>query len=686
MKKRVMLSLIIFIVLFLLWIWSYRGIDIEAKIVIEGDTTYVYFDDFPIASACAPGQEISQIKVDLTYQDLDTKYFKGQSYADRDTLPVKQKNCEFKVKMTNPFHVFLTFQGKHSYKLDIAPYRHLHIIWDDPEGAIKYQTIGDLRFNIFKTIQWMLWIILKPFPFVCIIFAILYLNFFISAARKSLPLQENTGRSSPLFLIIPILISISSCLWSRYLMNKFTLTVPHLPDAIAYILLGKMISSGRFLIPYSEVPSFIPRSKIPDYFFPWFHNHNNELFIPYLTGHPLLLAIGNILGDISWVPPVIGAATLLIIFFITFKITGSYIFSSLAMIICLVSPFFQTQTIDYMSHNTVAFYLLIEIIPLFLKRHCWYAITGFFMGMLFNTRPLNCVAVISAIAFYEIVCYILDRDTKKILWKILYSAAGILLPVVLFLYYNHLITGEMLTTPYIYHSNVLNKTIGGTDFIIERGFLQGFTHIIVFSLFFLRNYYITFAPLLISLFLLPFSFVYFRKIFLFQILIFAILASCCLYDGNYFMYGPRFIYESVPLFAILYALTFYITLKLASGRVFKTIFLIVLIIYLGNLVVLELQWTGVKEPEYGGIWFVPGTVKDLKDYYYIKGCFYDLYLENKGKNKIFLMEFDVYWMSTGEGIWFNSFPLSESKPIFLSKPQDYGGEIPEAQIIKWDGF
>ncbi len=684
MKTHVILSLVIFIILFLLWIWSYQGITMEAKIVIEGDKTLVYFDDFPIASACVPGQEISMIKIEMTYQDLETKYFKDQSSASRYKIPVKQKNCEVKVKLYNPFHVYLVFEGKPSYKLDIAPYRHLHIIWDDPERAIEFQTISDLRFNIFKTIQWILWIILKPFPFVCIIFSLLYINFLTWNSKKPLPLYKNKGRRSPLFIIIPILISISSCLWSRYLMNKFTLKVPHLPDAIAYILLGKMISSGRFLIPYSEVPSFIPESKIPDYFFPWFHNHNNELFIPYLTGHPLVLAAGNIMGDISWVPPLIGAATLLIIFFITFKITGSYIFSSLAMIICLVSPFFQTQTIDYMSHNTGAFYLLMALIPLFLKKPCWYAMTGFFMGMLFNTRPLTFVATISAIGVYEIVCYISDRDTKKILWKILYGISGIVMPVALYLYYNHLITGDMLTTPYIYHSNVLNKTMGGEDFIIERGFLQTFTHIIIFSLFFLRNYYITFSPLIISLFLLPFSFVYHRKVFLFQILIFAILGSTCLYDGNYIMYGPRFIYESVPLFAILYALTFYIILKLASGRAIKIIFLIILIIYLGNLVVFELQWTGIKEPEYVCIWFVPSTVNDLKDYYYIKGCFYDLYLENKGKEKIFLIDFDLYWMSTGEGIWLNSFPLSESRPIFLSKPNDYGGEIPGAQIIKCD--
>jgi len=61
----------------------------EAKIVIEGDKTLVYFDDFPIASACVPGQEISMIKIEMTYQDLETKYFKDQSSASRYKIPVK---------------------------------------------------------------------------------------------------------------------------------------------------------------------------------------------------------------------------------------------------------------------------------------------------------------------------------------------------------------------------------------------------------------------------------------------------------------------------------------------------------------------------------------------------------------------------------------------------------------------
>jgi len=684
-KIHIILSFIIFVILFLLWFWSYRGITIEAKIIIEGDKTFVYLDNFLIASTCVPGQEISQIEIDFNY-DLETKYFKDQSYADRKRIPLNQKNCEVKVKLHNPFHVYMIFQGKPSYKLEFAPYRHLYIIWDDSEGAMAFQTISDIRFNIFKTIQWILWIILKPFPFVCIVFSLLYINFLILSDKKSLPLQENMGRRSSFFIIIPILISISSCLWSRYLMNKFTLKVPHFTDSVYYVLLGKMISSGRFLIPFSEVPSFIPESEIPSYFSPWFHSHNNILYIPFLTGHPFLLAAGNIMGDISWVPPLTGGAILLIIFFITFKITGSYSFSSLGMIICMFSPFTQIQTTDYMSNNTGAFYLAIAIIPLFLKRPFWYAITGFFMGMLLNTRPLTFMVTFSAIAVYEIVYYISDRDTKKILQKILYGMGGILLPVAIFLYYNHLITGNMFTTPYIYHANILNKTLGGKDFIIERGFLQGFTHILIFSFFFISNCYITFSPLIISLFLLPLSFKYCRKIFLFQILIFVILGLSCLFDGNCFMCGPRFIYESVPLFAILYALTFYITFKLPSGRVIKAILLILLVIYLGNLIVFELQWMGLKEPDYETISFSPGTIKDLKNFYYIRGSFYNLYLENKGKDKIFLMEPGDYWMSTGEGIWLNSFPLSGSKPIFLSKPKDYRGEIPGAQIIDWEDF
>jgi len=685
-KIHVILSFIIFVILFFLWLWSYKGVTIEAKIIIEEDNTSVYLDNCLIATAFVPDQEISKIKVDFTYQDLEAKYFEGQSYADRNTIFLRQKNSEVNIKLYNPFHVYLTFEGKPSYKLNIAPYRHLYIAWDDPEEVIKSRSIKDIKFSIFKSLQWILWIVLKPLPFVFIIFLLFYINFFTGFNKKPLNLEENTGKKSPFLIIIPILLSIFSCLWSRYLMNNFTLKVPHVPDAVSYMLIGKMIASGRLIIPYSEIPSFIPESKIPEYFHHWFVCQNNILLVPYLTGHPLLLAAGDILGDISWVPPVTGAAILLIIFFITFKITGSYIFSLFAMIICMISPFFQTQTIDYMSHNTGAFYLLIAIIPLLLRRPYWYVLTGFFMGMLLNTRPLIFIVTIIGITVYEIIYYISDRDVKKILCKILYSTAGVLLPVALYLYYNYLTTNDIFTSPYIYHYNVMNRIIGGKDFIIERGFLQCFSSIIVFSLFFLRNNYIAFSPLIISLVLFPLFFLYCRKILLLQLLIFAILASSCLYDGNYFMYGPRFIYESIVLFAILYAVTFHMIFRFTYNRIIKMVFLIFLILYLGNLFIFELQWTGVKEPEYKYIYYVPSTINELKNFNRVRGCFYNLYIENKGKNKVFLMTRSDNWWDNGEGIWLNSFPLSESNPLFLSMPEDYNGEIPGSQIINRDDF
>ena len=685
MNKQIIYSLILFFIFFLLWLWSYKGISIDTTIILEEDKFEVYFDDYLLATGNVPGQDVSRINVNLNSQDLETDYLKKDVYADFYTFYLSPEDHKIQFTLHNPFKVVLEFEGGTSYKVDIGIYRYLCVMLVDPDGVVKHSSLNTPTVGIFKAIKWILWIILKPFPYLCIIFSLLYISFIFRPVLKN-RVEKIRGKRSSYFLAVPFLISALSVLWSRYLMSNYSLKVPHVPDAISYVMIGKMIASGRLRVLYSEIPSFIPQDKIPEYFDHWFTPYNGTLIVKYLTGHPLLLAAGELTIGMSWIPPIVGGLVLFAIFFIAFKVTNSYVFSSIAMIICFVSPFFQSQTVDYMSHNSAALYLIISIIPVFFYNPRLYIITGFFQGMLLNTRPLTFLLTIVVIALYEIVVCLYDREYKKFLWKLLYGTSGILLPSILFLYYNYITTGNIFTTPYIYHPLVLEKILGGNHFNMECGLIQGFSNIKMFAFYFLRNYYITFGPLILSIFLLPFCYPYRRKIVFLLIMIFGVILSSSFYDGNFFMYGPRFIYESVPLFALLYGITFYMLFKITPAKWVKVVFFAVLVFYFSNLFIFELQWMGKRDGEFR-TYYVPANIRELRNFNWGEGRFYyGLYKEKKGKEEIFLMEKSFFWWYTGEGIWLNSFPLNESKPIFLVKPDDYDGEVPEAKIIKWEDF
>ncbi|NCN23231.1 MAG: hypothetical protein GW921_03570, partial [Gallionella sp.] len=360
-------------------------------------------------------------------------------------------------------------------------------------------------------------------------------------------------------IIIPLIIALLSFFWSRHLMVNYLRDVPHVPDSISYVVLAKIISSGKFIFPYSEIPSYIRADQIKDFFYHWFQTNKTGLFVPYLIGHPLVLALGNLFGIINYIPPLVGSLTLLLIFFITYFLTQSVMFSLISMGLCFISPFFQTQTIDYLSHNSAVLFILFSIFPLFLNKEStkYFLLTGFFLGMLLNTRPLTFVAVFISIILYLIIEFIKDKKFKKFLLKLTYSLIGSITPGLIFLYYNFATSGNIFTTPYQFHG-ILNKVGFGSDFKIGYGLLNTFSNLAVFSLFFLKNYYVSFFPLLLSFLLLPFSGKYLKKILFLQFLSLSIIGVWTLYDGNFFMYGPRFIYESVPILGILYGLSFFV--------------------------------------------------------------------------------------------------------------------------------
>lgn len=660
---------IFFIVLFsFLWITTKDGIEPSLLIKRKSNQISIYFDNKLIGTAYEKKITANKIFITSSDSDLNQTAFFEKNEPKKPLFDFKNQDVvELTVK--NPYSIVVGFfkEQQPLFTYYFNPYRHLNSGWTD-NNRLLAETIGyPIQIGLLNGIKWITFVILKPFVLVALIILIFI---YFSQKNKPTPIIQTQAKLRFLGIVLLIAICLGSFFWSKYLMKNFSQNVPHVPDSISYILLGKIISSGKLIIPLSELPTFIDSNSYTDYFFHYFLFNERGMYIPYHLGHPLILAIGNSLGLLLSTPPFIGSLCLFFIFLITYQLTHSYFFSLFSILLTFVSPFFQTQTIDFMSHNSAALIILIILFALTLKNtKIAYTLTGFFLGWLLNTRPLTFIAVSLAILTFELLNIRKNNFLEQIVKKAFYSILGFLPLFILFLYYNYLTTGNVLISPYITHG-ILSKIGFGNEFKIGLGLLHGFSNIAIFSLFFLGNYYLSFFPFILSFFILPFSGTKKNFLFFLQILVFLIIGIWMLYDGNFFMYGPRFIYEAVPVLTIIYGLTFFICLSLFSNRYYKLIFVCIILIYSVGVLNFELAWLGIKKPTYGNIWFVPNNIQSLTGFNFVDSRFQKTYDQNKNKKVIILMKNCQNWWCTGMGFWYNNFPLNKSLPLFLSLPKN----------------
>ena len=162
--------------------------------------------------------------------------------------------------------------------------------------------------------------------------------------------------------------------------------IPHVPDDVAYLFMGKMFASGHII---ANIP--IPNQFV-DYFSEVLTVNKGAWLFQYPYGHPLLLAIGVLLGFPNIIPPLIGTLCIFILFFIAREVYDKK--TALFLLpLPLLSPFFLENASSFMSHNTAAFYLVLSIffIIKFNKKGGRLSLlyAGILIGLLFNTRPLT---------------------------------------------------------------------------------------------------------------------------------------------------------------------------------------------------------------------------------------------------------------------------------------------------------
>lgn len=377
--------------------------------------------------------------------------------------------------------------------------------------------------------------------------------------------------------------------------------IPHVPDDSAYLFMSKIFASGNIILP-------IPVSGKHVDFFPGILSVKNGTWLfQYPFGHPLLLSIGTLIRLPQIIPPLVGTLFIFLLFLIAKKVyskKAAYFLLPLPFL----SPFFLENSASFMSHNTAALYLTASlytlIIALKTKKSFLFFLSGIFLGLLFNTRPLT---FLPFIFLFPLVIFHFNKHMSSIK-KFVFFIAGFSILFFLWLLYNKITTGNMLSSQYFFvnqdlfgiHENVsldalLSQRIKNVLFLFNSlgPMLFNIPAIIVYALLIVP---LVKQPLFwdkfffLCLFTLPF--VYF------------------FYNGTFIMYGPRFWYEILPFIFLLIARSLTI---LYAYRKKTTIVLLVIFSTISLASFLSIFPT--HDPDF----FSPLQVKKLRGFNFVDG-------------------------------------------------------------------
>lgn len=319
--------------------------------------------------------------------------------------------------------------------------------------------------------------------------------------------------------------------------------LPQVPDSTSCYVQGKIFASGALWEAAHPLQPFF------DYRF--LRHMHHRVFSMYFPGHSLMLAIGHVLGAPWLVNPVLGALTVVAGYFLG-RETGGRRVGYLTAVLLLLSPFVFFMSSEFMAHSTCLL-AVTGMLFAYIRQHRtgdprFALMAGFCAGYAFITRPQTVLALALPLALHALWGLAKRRNPGNCL-----RMAGMGLPFVgIALYWNYLFTGHPLTSPQegasAFARHVMKLEFLRPDafrhalaLVMDQGhalhqYLFGWpvsSLVFVFLLFLLRGAR-AYAPLLLgcalslwlSLFLIPVQ------------------------DG---VFGPRYLYESAGILAVLTA-------------------------------------------------------------------------------------------------------------------------------------
>lgn len=408
----------------------------------------------------------------------------------------------------------------------------------------------------------------------------------------------NGGKIKVAFLTI---VFIASFGWLFYLNQHYLEGIPHVGDAVAYLMQAKFLAKGgvcsRLQISQEHF----------DFFKSWgplsYTNNRWCGAYPYPYGHPLALAVGVLIGIPGIVGPILGAMSVVLLILIGGEIGGGMV-GAIAGLFMLASPLFQMNSASFMSHTTAVFYELVAVYALlkyFLKRNILLLlVSGIFWGLLINTRMFTAIGVL-----VPVLIYLIRKRVGLGRLVLFFGVWG--LGALSYFAYNYLNNGSLMGASYL-QSNMKLFTQG--DLFWTNYLLVVENHL----LFFLHTLHGWGYGVSVFLFFWG-AMVYWKnkEVFWVITMIAGIILMWGLYDGGTyaFTYGPRYWLEIVPFVCLIFSLSFTALIKISQSKTLKAMvgsILFMLVVYTTS------GWIKGKPELWSWIGFTPSKVEELKGF------------------------------------------------------------------------
>jgi hypothetical protein len=181
----------------------------------------------------------------------------------------------------------------------------------------------------------------------------------------------------------------------------------------------------------------------------------------YTLGHPLVIAMGMVLGNRYVLTITLSVLTLLLVYLISLKLYEDKKIALLTLCLGAISPFFYLVSSSRLSHTTTAFFLAL-FMYLFLQSRSMSEkkyggtiialLAGLALGYAFNVRTLTALGFV--VPFCVVALTDLRRQKPGTLLRGLFLTAGFALMVGITLWYNAIVTGNAMTFPFHYYDSV----------------------------------------------------------------------------------------------------------------------------------------------------------------------------------------------------------------------------------------
>jgi len=226
-----------------------------------------------------------------------------------------------------------------------------------------------------------------------------------------------------------------------YLINKLVFSgTPLLIDSVIQVFQAEIFAAGLIKAKAHPFPEFFMTQHMLF--------EDDGWYSQYPPMHSLVLAVGVLFGNISFIPAFLGAGTLCFVFLFTKEIFGLKV-SLLTLLFFVFSPFFLFMSASFMNHVSALFFLSGFIF--FFNRwesRCtslYMVLATFFATGAFLSRPLTAIAfclpfVLSAI--------LISLKGKRFHGLIVGFATSLLAPLSL-MWYQSVTTGDPLLSGYI---------------------------------------------------------------------------------------------------------------------------------------------------------------------------------------------------------------------------------------------